>query len=152
MIELRMFDKYYSKNNITMHYRNYFDRNNFNYFVCDFIMSCVDYLCLKQMRQLFKFYLTAFWEGLYSMAVFFNLGLGNWAKALEMSITLFSAGCHSPFQTLLLAVQQMGPQHQEELNWLEVQLLATKKTTRQTYTQSNNQKERTNIILFKMTI
>lgn len=32
-----------------MHYRNYFD-GNFNYFACDFTMSCVDYLCLKQMR------------------------------------------------------------------------------------------------------
>lgn len=62
----------------------------------------------------------------------------NLAKALEMSITIFSIGRHSPFQTLLPVVQQMGPRQQEELNWSEVQLLATIKNTKQTYAQNNN--------------
>lgn len=62
----------------------------------------------------------------------------NLAKALEMSITIFSIGRHSPFQILLPVVQQMGPLQQEELNWSEVQLLATIKNTKQTYTQNNN--------------
>lgn len=62
-------------------------------------------------------------------------------KVVEMSFTMFSTGCHSPFQILLLVVQQVGPQHQEELNWLEVQLLATIKTTKQTYAQNNNKEK-----------
>lgn len=67
----------------------------------------------------------------------------NLAKALEMSITIFSIGRHSPFQTLLPVVQQMGPRQQEELNWSEVQLLATIKTqnkhTHKTITKEKSQ-------------
>lgn len=105
-------------------------------------MSCVDYLMSKADDLIFKFYSSGLWGELYSIV---NLGL---AKSLEVLITIFKTGHHSPFQTLLQVVRQMGPRQQEELNWLEVQLLAIKKTTKHTETRTyihthtnNKQKE-----------
>ena len=56
--------------------------------------------------------------------------LWDLAKALGVIATIFTTGHRSPFQILLQAVRQMGPPQQEELNWLEVQLLAIKKPTK----------------------
>lgn len=77
------------------------------------------------------------------------------AKSLEVLITIFKTGHHSPLQTLLQVVRQMEPRQQEELNWLEVQLLAIKKTTEHiqthtyihTHTQTTNKKNQYNMAL-----
>ena len=110
-------------------------------------MSCVDYLMSKADDLIFKFYSSGLWAELYSIV---NLGL---AKSLEVLITIFKTGHHSPFQTLLQVVRQMRPRQQEELNWLEVQLLAIKKTTKHiqthihTHTQTTNKKNQYNMAL-----
>ena len=127
-----------------------------NYFKClitDLIMSCVDYLMSKADDLIFKFYSSGLWAELYSIV---NLGL---AKSLEVLITIFKTGHHSPFQTLLQVVRQMRPRQQEELNWLEVQLLAIKKTTKHiqthtyihTHTHTNNKQKESIQYGFKRT-